>query len=207
VLSVKSDSQDQPVYGNPHFDTISIRVLDDQSIEKTEKKSGRTVAASKIVVSPDANSAVFEFIDTSGGSADPVIIKGSMTRLPRSKRPAGSHAISGSWRVSKIESISDNALAFTFKLENDNLSMTSSTGRSYTAKLDGTDGPYKGDTTVNGVSVVRQGKDTFVETDKHDGKPIRTMRIMVAPEDGKTVSVIVTDNLGGAAIVLVANKQ
>jgi hypothetical protein len=66
VLTVKSDSQDQAVAGNPHFDTMSIKILDDQSIKKTEKKNGRTVATSKIVVSADGNSAVFEFTDNGG---------------------------------------------------------------------------------------------------------------------------------------------
>lgn len=62
---------------------------------------------------------------------------------------------------------------FTFKVEGDILNMTSRSGQSYTAKLDGTEAPYKGDLVINAVSILRLGKDTFEETDKQDGKAIK----------------------------------
>lgn len=205
-INVKADGQDHSVSGNPYYDTISIKVLDDRSIERTEKKDGKTVATSKMIVSPDGNTATFEFTESSNTNADPVISQGSMTRVAKSKRPAGSHAISGSWRTSKLESVSDNALTVTFKVEGDSLSMTSPTGHSYTAKLDGTDAPYKGDLIINTVSVMRLGKDTFVETDKRDARVIKVTRVMVAG-DTKTMNMIVTDNLRGNTVVFAADKH
>jgi hypothetical protein len=85
--------------------------------------------------------------------------------------------------------------------------MTSSTGQSYSAKLDGTDAPYKGDPGVSSVSVKRLSDKTFEETDKRDGKAIRVKRMMIDPADLKTVNTIVTDNLTGASKLLVATKQ
>lgn len=207
VINAKADGEDHTVTGNPYYDTIRIKVLDDRSIQKTEKKNGKTVATSTMTVSSDGSAATLEFTDCSNTSADPVSGKASMTRVIKVKRAAGSHAISGSWRTSNLESVSENGLVFTFKIEGDNLSMTRPTGQSYTAKLDGTDGPYKGDPGITAVSVLRLGKGAFVETDKRDGKPIKVTRLMVAPGDTKTMKLIETDNLRGTAVVFVATKQ
>lgn len=206
-INVKADGEDHGIAGNPYYDAVAVKVLDDRSVETTEKKNGRVVSSSKMVVSADGNTATFEFTD-SRRTPEPVVGKGIVTRVVRTKRPpAGSHVISGSWRTSKMESLSDNALAFTFKVDGESLNMTNPMGQSYTARLDGTDAPYKGDPGINSVSIVRLGKDTFMETDKRDGKTITTKRFMVTPVDGKTMTVIVGDDLTSGAIVLTAVKQ
>jgi len=142
-IDIKADGQDQKVTGHPYFDTMSVKVVDDRTIEDTTKKNGKTVGTSRTWVSPDGNMLMFEFTDSSATNADPVTGKGEETRV--AKGPAGSHAISGSWRTTKIDSVSDNGLSFTYKVEGDSLTMTTPTGQSYTAKLDGTEAPYKGD--------------------------------------------------------------
>jgi hypothetical protein len=50
---IKADGTDQPVKGHPYMDTVAIKVLDDRTIEETDKKGGKTVATSKSVVSPE----------------------------------------------------------------------------------------------------------------------------------------------------------
>lgn len=45
--------------------------------------------------------------------------------------------------------------------------------------MDGTDAPYKGDPVIDGVSVLRLGEHTLMETGKHQGKPIRNTRLMI----------------------------
>jgi hypothetical protein len=207
-INVKADGEDHGVAGNPYYDAVAVKILDDHSVDTSEKKNGRVVATSRMVVSADGSTATFEFTDNSKSTAEPVVGKGIMTRVAKTKRaPTGSHVISGSWRMSKMESLSDNALTFTFKADGDSLVMTNLTGQSYTAKLDGTDAPYKGDPGINSVSILRLGKDTFMETEKRDGKTITTKRFMVTPGDGKTMTVIVGDALTGAATVLTAVKQ
>ena len=96
--------------------------MNDHSIEKTEKKNGKTVATSTMAVSPDGYTATFEFTDSTDTNSDPITGKGAMGRVAKSKRPpAGSHAILGAWKIVKMETVSDNALMFTFKLEGDSL--------------------------------------------------------------------------------------
>ena len=103
--------------GFRYYDSVSIKVVDDRTIEEVDQKNGKTVATSKTWVSSDGNTMMFEFSDSSATNADPVTGKGSETRV--SKGPAGSHAISGSWRMAKMESLSENGLVITYRVTGD----------------------------------------------------------------------------------------
>jgi hypothetical protein len=203
-IDVKGDGQDQKVTGHPYFDTINIKIVDDRTYEEIDKENGKTVATSKTWVSSDGNAMMFEFSDSSATSGDPITGKGEATRV--AKGPAGSHAISGSWRMSKMEGMSDNGLAFTYKVEGDSLTMTNPLGQSYTAKLDGTDAPYKGDPGTTSVSVKRVDKNTMEETDKRDGKVITVSRMSVSA-DGKSMTITFDDKVHGTSGKVVAQKQ
>ena len=201
---VKADGQDQKVTGHPYYDSVNIKVVDDRTVEQTNKKDGKTVLTSKTTVSPDGKTANFEFTDSSATNSDPVTGKGEEALIE--KGPAGSHAISGSWRTTKLENFSDNGLTFTYKVEGDSVTMTNPTGQSYTAKMDGTEAPYKGDPGTTSVSVKSQGKNTLEETDKRDGKVISVVRMTVAP-DGKSMKIDVNDKLRGTTSQFMAQKQ
>ena len=203
-IEVKADGQDQKVSGHPYFDTISVKIVDDHTIEQTNKKDGKVNSTSRTTVSPDGNTMTFVFSDSSNTNADPVTGKGQATRV--AKGPAGANLISGSWRTTKIDNLSDNGLLVTFKVEGDTLTMTAPTGQSYTAKLDGTEAPYKGDPGTTSVSVKRTSKNSFEETDKRDGKVISVVKNTVSP-DGKTLTVAVTDTLHGTTSQFEAKKQ
>ncbi len=204
AIDVKADGQDQKVAGHPYYDMVSVKVVDDHTVEITNKKNGKMVATAKNTVSADGNTLTFEFSDSSATNADPVTGKGEEMRV--AKGPAGAHAISGSWRTTKVDTVSDNGLFFTYKVEGDSLSMTTPTGQSYTAKLDGTEAPYKGDPGTSSVSVKRVDKNTFEETDKRDGKVISVARITISA-DGKSMTIAVDDKLHGTTSRFVAAKQ
>lgn len=203
-IDIKADGQDQKRSDSPYYDTMSVKVVDERTIEQTRKKNGKTVGTGKVSVSPDGNTLMFEFSDSSATNADPTTGKGEETRV--AKGPAGSHAISGSWRGTKMESMSENGLLVTYKVEGDSLTMTTPTGQGYTAKLDGTEAPYKGDPGTTSVSVKRLDKNTIEETDKRDGKVIAVARIAVAA-DGKTMTIAVDDKLQGTTAKFTAQKQ
>jgi len=203
-VDIKANGEDQKVTGHPYYDTISVKVVDDRTIEETYKKDGKIVTTSKTTVSGDGKTANFEFSDSSATDGDPVTGKGEATLV--TKGPAGSHAISGSWRTSKMDQVSENGLAFTYKVESGSLTMTTPTGQSYTAKLDGTEAPYKGDPGTTSVSVKSTGKRTMEETDKHDGKVITIAQMTVAAS-GKTMTIAIDDKLHGTTSHFVAQKQ
>jgi hypothetical protein len=204
ALKVKADGRDQKVGGHPYYDMVNIKVVDDRTIEETDKKNGQRVATSKSWVSADGNTLMFEFSDSSATNADPVTGKGEETRV--AKGPAGSHAISGSWRMSKMNTLSENALTITYNISGDSLSMSSPTGQSYTAKLDGTEAPYKGDPGTTSVSVKRVSNNTMEETDKRDGKVIDVAQMTVSA-DGKTMTIAIDDKLHGTKSEFAATKQ
>jgi hypothetical protein len=201
---IKADGTDQAVKGQPYMDTVAIKVVDDRTIQETDKKGGKTVATSKSVVSPDGKTVRYEFSDSSNTNSDPVTGKGEAVRV--GTQPPGSHAISGSWRNTKMENMSDNGLLITYKVEGDSLSMSTKTGQSYTAKLDGTEAPYKGDPGTTSVSVKSMGKNTIEETDKRDGKVI-TVTKMTVSADGKTMNIQWEDKLHGTTGKIMATKQ
>jgi hypothetical protein len=203
-IVVKADGQDQKVTGHPYLDMMSIKVVDDKTIEQVDKKDGKAVATSKTWISADGNTMMFEFSDSSATNGAPVTGKGSETRV--AKGPAGSHAVSGSWKMAKMDSLSDNALLITYKTSGDTITMTAPTGQTYTAKLDGTEAAYTGDPGTTSVSVKKTGPNTMEETDKRDGKVIAVARMTVSA-DGKTMKIAVDDKLHDTHSEVTATKQ
>jgi hypothetical protein len=203
-IDVKANGEDQKITGHPYYDTIAIKVVNDHEIEETDKKNGKVVATSKTTVSPDGKTLMFEFTDSSNTNGAPVTGKGEAMRVAAG--PAGSNAISGSWRTKKIENLSDNAITWTYKVDGDMLTMTSPTGQTYTAKMNGTEAPMKGDPGVTTVSVKMVGKDTLEETDRRDGKVISVSKSTVT-SDGKTMKIDNDDKLHGTTMKFEAMKQ
>lgn len=193
MIDVKADGQDQQVTGQP-FDTISVKIIDHLTVKEVEKKNGQIVSDENFTVSSTGDTATDEFANW----------KISMVRL--AKAPPGSHALSGSWKPSKMESISDEELLITYKIEGDILSMSRPTRESYTAKLDGTDAPYKGNPDTNGVSVRRIDKSTIEETDKLNGKVLSVTRMTVSL-DGKSMTVSSKDAQDGTTNQVLMRKE
>lgn len=201
---VRADGADHTVSGHPYFDTVAVAVVDDHTVKETDKKDGKAVATTTTTVAPDGKTASFQFSDSSDTQGPPVTGEGTLARTAAG--PAGSHALSGSWRTASYRRISDNALTMTYKEEGDSLTMHSPTGQSYTARLDGTDAPYQGDPGVTSVSVTRSGERTFVETDKRDGKPVSVGRMTIHP-DGRVMDVSIDNKLRGTRMSFAAIKQ
>jgi hypothetical protein len=203
--TVKADGKDYAVKGHPYYDTVAIKVVDDRTIEETDKKGGKVVATSTSTVSADGDTMNFSFSDssnTNGGTA--VTGRGEATRV--AKGPAGSNAISGSWRTRSIQGLSENAMLFTYKVSGDEIAMVAQTGQTYRAKLGGPDAPMSGDPGVTSVSVKMAGPYTLEETDKRNGKVIGVFTMTVAA-DGKTAKGIFDDKLQNKTTGFVAVKQ
>jgi hypothetical protein len=193
IVDVRADGKDQPVKGQP-YDTISVRIVDSRTVEEIEKKNGSVVSYEKFTVSHDGNTVTDEFGNW----------KLIMSRVE--KALVGAHELSGSWQPLKMESISDNELLVTYKLEGEVFSMSRPTGQSYSAKLNGADAPYKGDSDTNGVALKRIDNNTIEETDKLNGKVVSVTRLTVAP-DGKSMTVSVKDLQDGSTNQFAMQKQ
>ena len=203
-IEVKADGEDHKVTGNPYYDSVSIKVINDRSIAESDKKSGKTVATTTTTIPADGKTMKVEFSDNSNTNAQPMTGTAVATRIATG--PAGSHAISGSWKMSKMENVSESASMIMFRVEAGNLHMSNPTGQSYTAKLDGTEAPFKGDPGQTSVSVKQIDKSTIEETDKRDGKVIGVQRFEITP-DGKTIHITVHDMLQNTTTTAFAAKQ
>jgi hypothetical protein len=201
---VKADGQDHKVTGHPSFDTVSVRVVNDKTVEFTEKKNGKIVGTDKWTVSDDGNQLVEEFTWQPEASNKQQSGKAVSTRVE--KGPAGSHAISGSWREEKLQAFSPEVLIVAYTSTGNNLSMKEGTGESYDAKFDGKDYPYRGDPNVTSVSLKKINASTIEETYKRDGKVIRVSRMTISP-DGKTMKVDRENKLRGTTTSYVRTKQ
>lgn len=204
TYTAKADGQDHKVTGQPYFDTVSVRVVNDKTVEFTQKRNGKTVGTDKATVDSTGNHLTDEFTWQPEASSKQQSGKAVSTRV--TKGPAGSHAISGSWRGEKIAEMSQEAMTWTYKTSADGMSMKAATGESYDAKFDGKDYPYKGDPGTTSVSLKKIDGNTVEETDKRDGKIISVNRLTVSPE-AKTMKIDVDDKLHGTTSSFVATKQ
>jgi hypothetical protein len=203
--TIKADGKDHAVTGHPYFNTVEIKVVDDRTIEETDKKGGMVVSTSTSSVSPDGDTMSFSFSDSSNTNGGPPVTgRGQASRV--AKGPAGSNAISGSWRTTAIQGLSQNATQWTYKVNGDEITMTAPTGQSYTAKLNGADAPMKGDPGVTSVSLKTIGNNILEETDKRRGKVIGILRLAVA-KDGKTAQGSYDDKLQNRTTKFDVTKQ
>jgi len=63
-IDVRADGLDHRVSGDSCYDTVSIRVLDDRTVQETDKSRGKIVHTEKMTVAADGNTAVWEFSDS-----------------------------------------------------------------------------------------------------------------------------------------------
>jgi hypothetical protein len=201
-VAVKADGTDQKVTGHPYYDTVVVQVVNASSVEIIEKKDGKVMFTDTRTVSPDGNTLQEKFSDTT--EAKPVTGEVTSTRV--SPGAAGSHVVSGAWRTSKVDSVSNNGLTVSYQGTADGLKMSDPNGESYDAKFDGKDYPVEGDPGHTMVSLRRIGADTIEETDKRDGKVVGISHLTVS-KDGKSIHIEYTDKLRGRTTAYSMEKQ
>lgn len=197
---IKADGTDQKVTGHPYFDTIAIKPVDDKHVVESYSKGGKKMGENDFAISDDGKTMTMTFTDNTAPSGKAATGKAEMTRVAAG--PSGSHAMSGSWQQKNF-SANDEAMTFTIKVQGDTITVSSPMGSGYTAKLDGTDAPYKGDPGVTSVSVKKLGPNMIEETDKRDGKVIGVSKMTV---NGNKMTIDNVDKLHGGTSTMVANK-
>ena len=97
---VPADGQDRAVSGNPRFDTLAISVVDGRTVLRTARRDGVVVVDARTVVAVDGNSKA-ETQTVTGVGPRPFEFSATSTRV--TPAAAGSHALSGSWRVLEMD--------------------------------------------------------------------------------------------------------
>jgi hypothetical protein len=201
-VAVKADGTDQKVTGHPYYDTMAARVVNASTVEVITKKAGKPMFKTTDTVSPDGNMLTEKFTDESEDKP----VTGEVIYARVDKGPAGSHAVSGSWRTEKVNNVSSNGLTVTYQGTADGLKMSDPNGASYDAKFDGKDYPIQGDPGHTLVSLKRIDANTIEETDKREGKIVGVSHMTVSP-DGRSMHVEYNDKLHDTTTSVTMEKQ
>ena len=183
-LTTPADGKFHPVADRPYFDSMAVTVVDDRTVKFERKKGDRDMGSSTWTLSPDGNTLNVDFVDKT--TATPVTGKGSSTRVAAA--PAGAHPVSGTWKQNKLQSLSDEALTFSYDIEGDTVTSRVGDGTSFEAKIGGPDVPVQGDASGLMVAVTKPSDNTYVETYKRGGKVVGVATITIAA-DGKLTGV------------------
>ncbi len=188
---IKADGTDQPITGSPYYDTLSVMIVDNLTILKIAKMGGKTVAETRSTVSADGNTRTD--VQTMYDMAPrPIELTSHSSRVSAGSQ--GSHRISGAWRMTDGD-VSNHAEDTIFKVTGDMLSMSDRMGRSFSARLDGSEAPYNGSDEFTSVTLKSVDSHTIEESDRNNGQVVKVSRWSVDP-DGKTMHVRFDDTHG-----------
>jgi hypothetical protein len=201
-VDVKADGTDQRLIGNPHYDTVAVRVVNATSVEFIQKKNGTPVFACTEIVSPDGETKTEEFSETP--TTQRVTGKAFFTRV--AKGPLGAHVLSGSWQMQTVKNTASIGPLTTYQTTKDGLKMSAGS-ESYDAQFDGKDYPVHGGSEDGSISLMRIDDNTIEETSKRNGQIVRVSLSMVS-EDGKSMRVASTDiQRSGKTMTYTAEKR
>ncbi len=200
-LTVAADGQFHAVADRPYYDSMSVKVVDDRTVEFHRRKGDREVGNNILQASADGKTLTNKFHDatTLGSEFD-----GSTTLQRAGAAPAGAHAISGQWTPDKVGDYTPEALRISFQVDGNTVT-SSFQGQSYTAEIDGPAVAVKNDPGKTTVAVTRDGAG-LKETYTRDGKQVAVSTI--APgADGQSVSISSSDPRDGSKVSWTAKKR
>jgi hypothetical protein len=181
VSKVKADGHDHKVAASAYADTASVRVVDAHTVEVVTKKDDRVMYTEIYAVSADANTLTKMSKDTT--EAEAVMVETVYQRV--GKGPAGSHAISGSWRAYKSKR-SKNGSIIKYKCTAEGFRAETPLGEKYYGKFDGQFYPTEDDPGHTLASAKLLDPNTVELTQKREGKISGILRLTVTP-DGKSI--------------------
>lgn len=178
---IKADGHDQKVPQTGYWDTVSVRIVDDRTVEIISKKAGKMMFTEVDTVSADGKTLSQVVKDTTEAQA--VTIETVSKRLEQG--PNGSHPLSGSWQAYKVNK-SKNGSIITYRCTADGFNAETPLGEKFDAKFDGNFYPVEDDPAHTMVMLKLLSPNTVEQTAKRDGKIVGVLRLSVTP-DGKTI--------------------
>jgi hypothetical protein len=179
--ALKADGKDYKVPATGYWDTVSVRIVDDHTVEVTSKKAGKPMFTETDTVSGDRNTLTQVVKDTT--EAEAVTFENLYRRI--APAPPSAHVLSGTWQVFK-QSRSENSTIITYKCTSQGFSAATPLGERLDAKFDGKFYLMEDDPAQTMVSVKLIDPYTIEQTNERDGKIVFVVRLEVTP-DGKTI--------------------
>lgn len=202
--TVPTDGAFHKVANQPYWDEVAVQIVDDRTMKQTWKKAGRVTDTTVSTASADGKTFAWKDVDTSAPSGQALESSGTNVRVTNG--PAGSHAMSGTWRPGKLDSIADDAIVMTLKTAERVVTMVTPTGYQYSGTIGGPAVPIVGDLANTKAAVTMPNANTLVETDSRDGKTVGTYTYVVQP-GGRTMATSYYDALRKTTTKAMAIKQ
>jgi hypothetical protein len=200
-INVKADGQDQRVAGHDYYDSIAIKIVNNNAVEITRQQGGKLISTDAATVSADGHTLTEKWVDYTG--AKPASATSTSQRLTAG--PAGSHALSGTWKQDKTSDESDSVVTVKYQSTADGLKMEWN-GQSYDAKFDGKEYLTMNDPGKTMVSLKRIDATTIEETDRRAGNVTDVIRTTVSG-DAKSLSVVDVDPVRNTRMTYTMIKQ
>jgi len=200
-LEIEADGNDHKVAATDYWDTVNLQVVNYRTVVFIAKKAGKTMFTEVDAVSADGSELTQMVKDTTEGET--VTIETRNRRI--AKAPAGSHAISGSWRAYKT-SRSRNGSITRYKCTKDGFSAETPLGEKFNAKFDGKDYPVEDDPGGTTVSAKLLGPDEVELTSKRNGQVVAIKQMSVAP-GGIVIHVVLKNGEGETMTTFDLKKQ
>jgi hypothetical protein len=206
VAPIAADGRPHAYRGAPReVDSLKVRILSDHHVQVEGLKGGRLFVRRDLVVSPDGATLTNE-VDVAPllPGAPPVKRRMELERV--SAGPAGSHLISGTWRLVRMSAMSDDVATSIFHVEGDRIDWSTPAGVSYHAVFGGPPVPQIGDPDLVQVTVRRINDRQIVESDWKDGKLDQVFTLTVS-EDGRRMTIAAENPHDGTVQTQIAYKQ
>jgi len=201
IAKVPADGAFHKIDGHAYYDEIAIKVVNPNTVEISTKQKGKLMGTDTATVSADGKTLNGKFTGYAG--TEPVT--GTYTETRTAPGPAGSHAISGSWLQSQINSGNDALRNVDYAMSANGFTMKSN-GQSYDAKFDGKQYPVAGDPGHTMVTLKKVDDNTVEETDYRQGKAVDEIHLAAA-KDGKTVQLTDKDLVHEQTTTMIFDKQ
>jgi len=183
-MEIEADGYDHKVAQADYWDTVNVQMVDAHTVEIIAKKAGKTMLTEVDAISPEGDMLTQLVMDTT--EADTVTIETHNRRVESG--PAGSHAVSGTWRAYKTNR-SSNGSIIKYKCTADGFSGETPLGERFDAKFDGNYYPVEDDPGETMVSAKLLSPNAVDLTHKRKGKIVSISHMSVA-HDGKTIHVV-----------------
>jgi hypothetical protein len=201
-VHVKADGSDQPVTGLSHI-TAAVNEIDSHTIKIVVKKDGETVSEQLRTASEDGRTLHVKVTEYPPRGGKPIIEETTSERV--GEPMPGANTTSGNWRTRSLSG-SENGLMVTYKESDSELSMSTPTGVSWTAKFDGKYYPVSGSYKVHSVSLRKINDRTIELTFEANGLEV-LVNTMTITADGRSMTTVSENRRTGRISTWVATKQ
>ena len=202
-LTAAADGQYHPISDRPYYDSLSIKAVDDRTVEFRRKKGDKEVSSNTLTVSEDGNTMTNKFVDSTTPNSPP--IEGSASLKRAGPAPEGAHAISGQWMPDRFADYSEQALDISYQISGNTVTQTSQ-GQSWTAEVGGPAVAIQNDPGGTMVAVAAEGANGLRETYTRDGKEVG-VTTSVPSADGQSYSFTNFDPRDQSKVTWTATKK